>query len=459
MSKGRKDTWHLIYMRLQSGELLVLSYFGVITFGAILLWLPWASTNGDLPFIDALFTSTSAVCVTGLSTIDIGSKLTLFGKVVLLGLIQTGGLGIMTFTVLMFLTVGRLPALRDRWVIENMFSTNPGARIWDFVKAVFLFTFVCEGAGVLLLTAAWVEYGFSIGKALWYALFHSVSAFCNAGFSFFRNNLEDFQGDFLVSLTICGLIIVGGIGFAVMYELFNYIRTSKRHRISLSTRLVLLTTFFLLLSGTLLIYFFEMNNTIRQIPLDQQLLASFFQSTTARTAGFNTMNMPALSNSAVLVLIFLMFIGASPGSTGGGVRTTTLALMVALFIKRLRGNSKVNIAGRKIPEETMRRAVSLSILAILLVTTNTMLLLSSQPAELIDPQNRALVINYLFESVSALGTVGLSLGITSSLNVAGKLLIIVLMFIGRVGLVTVAYGLLRERVRTKFEYPTEDVMI
>ncbi|HUU26339.1 MAG TPA: potassium transporter TrkG [archaeon] len=459
MLKSRKDNWYVFYLRLRSGELLVFSYLGAIALGTVLLWLPWSSVNGGLHFVDALFTATSAVCVTGLTVVDTGTTFTVFGKSVLLLLIQIGGLGIMTFSVLMFLTAGRLPALRDRWVIESMFIRNQKILIWDLVKLIFLFTFICEAVGVLLLGAGWIKSGYPPVKAFCYGLFHSVSAFCNAGFAFFQNSLEDFRGDWLINFTVCGLIILGGIGFSVIYELSQRIRSPLSRRISLNTRLVLFTTLFLLGFGTLCICFFESSNALRGLPFGQKVLASFFQSTTARTAGFNTVRISFLSNASLLILILLMFIGASPGSCGGGIRTTSLALLFLLFVNRFRGSSKLNIAGRTVPDETIRKVVSLTMLGFLVIMVNTMLLLATQTEEFMHPLYRELFVSYLFESVSALGTVGLSLGITSSLNAVGKVLIVFMMLIGRVGLVTMAYGLVREQVKSRFEYAAEDVMI
>jgi len=459
MFQHHRDKWYGFYLRLRSGELLILSYLVAIAGGTFLLWLPVSTATGDLPLVDALFTATSAVCVTGLVVVDTGATFSLFGKSVLLFLIQIGGLGIMTFSVLMFLTVGRLPALRDRWMVESLFSTNPKVLIWDLMKAILLFTLICEGAGMILLAAGWTRAGFPPGKALWYGLFHSVSAFCNAGFAFFQNSLENYRPDWLISLSVAGLIIFGGIGFSVIYELYSRLVGSVRHRLSLHTRLVLWTTLFLLAGGTVLLYFIEANNAFSGIPAGERLLASFFQSATARTAGFNTVAIHTLSNASLLLLIVLMFIGASPGSCGGGIRTTSLALLAYLFLNRLRGSSRVNIGGRTVPEKTVKKMISLIMLGGLVVVASTMLLLVTQTEEYLHPLQRSLFVSYFFESVSALGTVGLSTGVTGSLNTLGKLLIVVIMVVGRVGLITLAYGLVREGKETKLEYASEDVML
>ena len=459
MVQMHKDRRYSLYLRLRSGELLILSYLFTVVAGTFLLWLPFSTTSGDLSLVDALFTATSAVCVTGLVVVDTGTSFSVFGKSILLFLIQLGGLGIMTFSVLMFLSIGRIPALRDRWAVESMFSANPKVGIWDLVKAIFIFTFICEAVGVILLSAGWIRVGFPPGKALWYGLFHSVSAFCNAGFAFFQNSLENYRSDWLISLTVAGLIIFGGIGFSVVYELGTRLVSSVRYRLSLHTRLVLWTTLFLLVGGAVLIYFIEANNALKGIPAGERVLSTFFQSATARTAGFDTINIDTLSNASLLLLIVLMFIGASPGSCGGGIRTTSLALLIHLFLNRIRGNSRVNIGGRTVPERTIKKMISLIMLGGLVIVANTMLLLVTQTEEFLHPLQRGLFVSYLFESVSALGTVGLSTGVTGSLNVIGKVLIVVMMLIGRVGLITLAYGLFREGKETNLEYASEDVML
>ncbi|MBN2289603.1 MAG: ATPase, partial [Candidatus Glassbacteria bacterium] len=329
-ARGPQDRWYLLYHRLRSGALLALSYLWAVVLGSLLLWLPWSSETGGLSLVDALFTATSAVCVTGLTVVDTGSAFTVFGKSVILLLIQAGGLGIMTFSVLMALAIGRMPALRDRWVIESMFGGNIKIQAWDLVKSIAVFTFICEAAGAVLLCVGWLNAGYPLGEALWYGLFHSVSAFCNAGFAFFPDSFEGFRGDLVVNLTVCGLIILGGIGFLVLYELAGFFRSPINRRVSLNTRLVLWTTLVLLAAGAVGIYLLEANNALQGMPLGQKLLASFFQSATARTAGFNTVNIAYLGNATILLLMLLMFVGASPGSCGGGIRTTSLALLIAL---------------------------------------------------------------------------------------------------------------------------------
>lgn len=455
--KGEK--WARFYRRLRSGRLLALSYMLTIAAGTLLLMLPWSVEGEALSLVDALFTSSSAVCVTGLTVVDTGTTFSVFGKIILLALIQVGGLGIMTFTVLMFLTAGRLPALRDRWVIENMYSGQGQVQLLSLIRTIFLFTLFAEILGATCLFAGWLSEGFAPGEALWYGVFHSVSAFCNAGFAFFPDSMERFVGNWYINLSICGLIVSGGLGFAVMYELFGRFRVRSARRLSLHTRLVLVTTVFLIAAGAAAFLLLEANNTLTTLSAPERFMAGLFQSVTARTAGFNTIGMAGLSNGMLLVLIVLMFIGASPGSCGGGVRTTSLALLVAFFGNRVRGNRNINIWGRTVPEDTINKVVLVILLGVLAVVGVTLLLLVSQSEVVSHPLQRDLFLSYLFEAVSALGTVGLSLGVTPTLDHTGKILIVLLMFIGRVGLPTLAYGLLRRERKVSIEYANEDVMI
>ncbi len=265
--QNRKSGW--FFRRLQSGQLMALSFLGVILLGTLLLWLPW-SAAGERPvaLIDALFTTTSAVCVTGLNVVTTADTFSLFGKVVIMLLIQIGGLGIISFSVMMFLTVGRIPALRDRWVIESMYSGSaPGLRIWELVRLIFLFTFITEAVGMSLLAIGFVTSGAPLGQSLWYGLFHSVSAFCNAGFDLTGSSFIPFRDSPLLLLTIAWLIILGGLGFAVVYELAVRAR-GRRRRLSINSRLVLITTALLLLIGTAAFFLLERGNSLAGMPRD-----------------------------------------------------------------------------------------------------------------------------------------------------------------------------------------------
>ena len=409
------------FRNLNSGYVLTLSYLLVIGLGTLLLLLPFSTNAGkEIGFLDSLFTSASAVCVTGLIVVDTATTFTIFGKVVCLFLMQVGGLGFMTFTVLMSLSIGKVPAMSNRWLMQETFASFQNVRIWNVVKSVFLVTFLCEVVGALLLAFSWVRLGYPLGKALFYGIFHSVSAFCNAGFALYPDSFEPFRGNFLINITTCLLIIIGGIGFFVIYETTQKIVSRSNRKYSLHSRLVLTTTLVLIIVGAVSIYFFESNNAMSGYPVGEKILGSLFQSVTARTAGFNTLKMPSLSNTSLLVLMVLMFIGASPGSCGGGIRTTSLAVVFALVANRLKGNSDVHIWNRSIPHDTVYRIMSLIVLGVIVVSASTIFLLATQPLESTHPLMRDVFVDYLFEVISAIGTVGLSLGITPIAQRFGK---------------------------------------
>ncbi len=453
------DTIRKTLQRMHPAWLVVLSYLAAAFTGTILLSLPAASTGGPLGLIDALFTATSGICVTGLIVVDTGSQLTLFGKTVLLVLIQMGGLGVMTFSVFLFIFIGRGMGLRGRWIIMESFTATPQKDIRSLLRAIFIFTFVVEAIGTVLLYLFWRNTMPSSG-ALFTGLFHSISAFCNAGFSFFSSSFIDYRGSALLNLTVMGLIVVGGIGFPVMYQLMEWLRHRELYRrrpLSLHVRMVLWTTVILIASGGLLIFLLERNYTLRALPWHEKLFTALFQSITARTAGFNTLDIPQLGGATLFILIMLMFVGASPGSCGGGIKTTSLAVLGAILKNKIRGKTSVSIFHRTLPEETVSRALSIFILAVVTITAGLIILLITQMGA--EYPGREYFLPYLFEAVSAFGTVGLSMGVTSTLSSAGKIVIILLMLLGRVGLLTVAYVVTRRERATLFKYAEEKVMI
>jgi trk system potassium uptake protein TrkH len=445
--------------KMPPAVLVIFSYLAAALIGTVLLTLPIASSGERLSIIDGLFTATSGICVTGLVVIDTGSQLTAFGKTVLLILIQMGGLGVMTFSVFLFLFLGRGLGLRGRWIITETFTATPVPDIRSLLKAIFLFTIVVEAIGTILLFQFW-RAEMATGNALFTGLFHSVSAFCNAGFSFFDTSFMAYRGSSLLNSTIMALIVVGGIGFPVMYSFISRIRHWKAMRrvpLTLHLRIVVWTTGILILVGSALLFLLERNHILEGLPWHEKLFASFFQSITARTAGFNTLDIPVLGGATLFILIMLMFIGASPGSCGGGIKTTSLAVMAAILVSKIRGKDSVSIFHRTIPEETVSRALSIFILAVVTVTAGLVILLVTQMGTLYPGKEYFLA--YLFEAVSAFGTVGLSMGVTPALTTAGKAVIIVLMLLGRVGLLTVAYVVTRRERITLFRYAEEKVMI
>ncbi|MBN1886101.1 MAG: potassium transporter [Candidatus Krumholzibacteriota bacterium] len=444
---------------MRPGILVIISFAAAALAGALLLALPAASTGPRLGFVDALFTSTSAICVTGLVVIDIGTRFTAFGKSVVMVLIQLGGLGVMTFSVFLFLFLGRGLGVRQRWIVTESFTATPIREIPRLIRSIFAFTFLVEGTGAVLLYLHW-HGRLPAGEAVFAAVFHAIAAFCNAGFSFFETSFVAWKGSVLLNTTIMALIVVGGLGFPVIYELIGWTRNRRLHRrtaISLHSRMVLWTTAILVVGGTIVIFLLEGTGAMAALGWKERFFTALFQSVTARTAGFNTLDIPALRGATLFILVMLMFVGASPGSCGGGIKTTSVATMAAILSSKIRGRESVSIFRRTIPEETVSRALAIFILAVLVVTAGLIMLLVAE----IGPGNpgRTGFLAYAFEAISAFGTVGLSMGITAGLSTAGKFVIIALMFLGRVGLLTVAYVVTRREHVTYFRYAEEKVMI
>ena len=445
---------------MSPASFLLLSFMTAMLTGAFLLMLPFSTTSGDIAFIDALFTSTSAVCVTGLTVLDTGAYFTLFGQIVILLLIQLGGLGIMTVSVVLFQFLGKVVSFRHRMAMQETFAHTPRKDIYRLIKSIFVFTLLAEGTGAIFLFFHWKN-EFSAMKAIYMAVFHSVSAFCNAGFALFNNNLMNYTGSYLLNFTICTLIVLGGIGFPVVFEIYGLAvkKRGKRVKISVQTKSVLATTFILITSGTLLFLLLEPHNSLKGLSLTENILASLFQSISSRTAGFNTVDLSLLSDGAASLLIFLMFIGASPGSCGGGIKTTTFFVLFSLVKNRLRGNATVNVFKKSLGKESLSKSVSIFLLSISLVTLVLFLLLMSDHFGHKEIQNADRSISYLFEVVSAFGTVGLSMGATGVINSLGKFLLIITMLIGRVGVLTFSYVITAAEAPRGIEYAEEDLMV
>ena len=323
---------------LSPGRISMLSYAVLILLGAILLFLPASTEKGHLDFIDALFTSASAVCVTGLIVVDTASTFTFFGKVVIMALIQAGGIGIMVLSTMFLLTLGKRVSMTGRQMLSETYSYGQGKNVYSLIKEIVIFTFIIELIGAALMLPDFL-YRFPVGKAVCYAAFHSVSAFCNAGFSLFPDSFTQYDGSWLINLDICFLIITGGIGFIVMAEIRQKCLFSKRCRskLSLHTRLTLTATLILLAGSTLLFFVLEWSNTLKDMPLHTKFLASFFQAVNTRTAGFNTLDIGSLANETLFISILLMFVGTAPGSCGGGVKVTTISAIAILGYSRFRG--------------------------------------------------------------------------------------------------------------------------
>jgi trk system potassium uptake protein TrkH len=442
---------------LTPARIFVLSFAGVILAGGILLWFPFSAVKGHLRFVDALFTSASAVCVTGLVVIDIGENLTTLGQVITMFLFQIGGLGIITFSTVFFVLMGRGLSFKGREIVQSTFLHTPRRDFIVIAKMVLWFTFIIESLGALFLFIRF-SMDFPPGKALYHAVYNAISAFNNCGYSLFSDNLMGYQGDVIVNLTIMGLIVHGGIGFIVQYEILAWLKGAQK-RLSVHTKIVIVTTVILLLSGAVLFYVFERNHIIKDVPIQNKILASFFQSVTPRTAGFNTVDIGLLTNATILLMIVLMFIGASPGSTGGGVKTTSAALLVMLMWNRLKGNLDLNIFNRTIPREIVSRSISIIFASALSIAIITSVLLIAGGGNLPPMESRHYFVEYLFDTVSAYGTVGLSMGVTPKLNDLQKYALIVMMFVGRVGPLTLAFSLSRSPGGRSLTYAEEGVMV
>jgi trk system potassium uptake protein TrkH len=430
-------------------QVLVFGFILVILAGGLLLSLPISNSNHiALPFLNALFTSASAVCVTGLTVVDIGSVFSVFGQIVIMLLMQIGGLGFMTFASFFAILLGRKITLKERMILQESYNQSSIEGIVKLAKNIFLFAFLVEGIAVILLALRW-SYFMKFGKALYYALFHTVSAFNNAGFGLFENSLTGFRNDIITNIIIIVLIIMGGIGFSVISEIYY----KRGKNISLHSWLVIKMTGILILAGTILFFVLEYNNpgTLGNLNTQEKILSSLFQSVTPRTAGFNTVDILSLKDTTKLFLIVLMFIGASPGSTGGGIKTTTfIAILISIFCT-IKHKCQFTIRNRAISREITEKAVVISALAIMWIILITGLLTLTETADF---------LTLLFETVSAFSTVGLSLGITSSLSDIGKILLIVTMFIGRVGFLTLAFAIGRgQKTSNQAKYPESKIMV
>jgi trk system potassium uptake protein TrkH len=442
---------------LSPTRIFALSFAAVILTGGIFLWFPFSATKGNLRFVDALFTSTSAVCVTGLVVVDTGKDLSTLGQVVTLFLIQIGGLGIITFSTVFFVLMGRGISFKGREIVQSTFIHTPTRNFFVILKSVLWFTFVIEALGTFFLFIRFL-FDFPLGVAFYHAIYHAISAFNNAGFSLNSDSLVRYQGDLIVNLTMMGLIVHGSIGFVVQYEVLSRFKKVQK-KLSVHSKIVLITTAILILAGSILFFVFERNHILKDLPILNQILASIFQSVTPRTAGFNTVDIGFLTNATILLMLILMFIGASPGSTGGGVKTTSAALLILLMWNRLRGNLEVNIFNRTIPREIVSRSISIIFAAAFSVAIITSVLLVVGRGNLPPLESRHFFVEYLFEAVSAFGTVGLSMGATPRLNDVQKLAITLLMFAGRVGPLTLAFSLSRSSGGKTLTYADEGVMV
>jgi len=454
---------------LKPTQVLVLGFLLLIVLGAVLLDLPVASqpnVNGvrdSVGVIDALFTATSAVCVTGLVVVNTMEHWSLFGKVVIIILIQIGGLGFMTLATTFFMLMGRKIGLKERLVIQEALNQNAISGLVRLVRSILLGTVIIEGVGALFLTIAFLK-DYPLKEAITLGVFHSISAFCNAGFDIIsKTSFSPYVHDVAVNLTIMVIIILGGLGFTVWIDLIKVTKEKFekkldfKHwflRLNLHSKLVLALTASFLLGGLVLFFLFEMNNqrTIGDFTFGQKVLASMFQSVTPRTAGFNTIPLDRMTDGSKFLTIILMFIGGSPAGTAGGVKTVTIGVLIFAVISVVRSKEETEIFDRRIPEDIVKRALAVVMISLSVVVMVTITLTITENFSFMDT---------LFEAVSAFGTVGLSLGITEELSAIGKLVMCVTMFIGRLGPVTmaVAFAIRSSRRATNIRKPEEKVMV
>lgn len=452
--------------KLGPSQILAIGFLIVILGGTILLMLPISSSTGETTsFVDALFTTTSAVCVTGLVVVNTLTHWSLFGKIVIITCIQIGGLGFMTLVSMIFILMGRKITLKNRLIMQEALNFNTTAGIVRFTKLIVQLTFCVELIGALFLSLVFIpEHGFV--KGIGYSLFHAISAFCNAGFDLVGDNsLTPYVGNGIVNFTIISLIICGGLGFSVWvdtYKMFKTKREASEHftwkqafyKLSLHTKLVWGITIGLVLFGALFFFLVEYTNpaTLGALSLKEKVYAAFFQSVSPRTAGFNTVTLVDLRLASKLMSIILMFIGGSPGGTAGGVKTVTVGVLILCAICTIRGKDCTVAFKRKVPIQVILRALTVVMISGTLIITTLMILTVTEDASF---------IAILFEVVSAFATVGSTLNLTASLSVAGKFIIIMLMFIGRLGPVTIGVALMMKQSKTKgaIQYPEEKILV
>ena len=435
-------------------QVLVFGYAIVTLIGATLLSLPISSAQGrHQPFVDSLFVATSGISTTGLTPVDIGSFYNLFGQIVLFCIFQIGGIGYMTFIVFLTYLLGiRLPITAKFVAKESLPGSN--LRILErFFLVVVAFTFIFEAGGAAILTHFWSK-EFPFGRALYLGIFHSVSAFCTAGFSLFSDNLAGYRDSTVVNLTIIVVSIAGGIGFFVLYDLCRVlakiIKRQRPRKLSVHTKLAVIVTAVVMLTGTFIVFFAEKWPDNLRLP--RKLMISAFQSVSASTTdGFNTIDIGSMAPISLTFLMLLMFVGASPGGTGGGIKTTTFGVVISFLWSQLKGRDlHVNIFKREIPSGTVHKAFAILSWFGIIVLVDMIILAAIEKAS---------YLQILFEAVSALGNTGLSTGITAGLTTAGKIVLIITMFIGRIGPLTAGYFLVGRQKPLLYEYATEDVFV
>ncbi|EQC44667.1 TrkH family potassium uptake protein [Bacteriovorax sp. Seq25_V] len=445
---------YLKKIKLSSAQLVLITFIGVILVGTFILMLPVSSVDGkDIGFIDALFTATSATCVTGLSTLSLNENFSVFGQVTILALIQIGGLSIMTLYSSMAILLGRSLRMKDRIIMQDFLDVSSLEELFAMIINIVKYTFIIEFWGAIILTIAFTFEGMEFGKAIYYGFFHSISAFCNAGFALFDNSLENYATNPLIHGTVAVLVTMGGLGFIVLKELKElFTRDRTLVRLGMHTKVVLVTSLSLTVLGTLFIFFGEFLGALDGYSLWEKIQISIFQSVTLRTAGFNTIPLTNLNSYTLYIMALLMFIGGSPGSTAGGVKTTTLAILAQSIMSTLKGNKNVTMFDRTIPGPMVVRATALMFISIIITSIFIFIMMNIESDQSFFP--------LFFEVLSAGGTVGLTLGVTPYLTFAGKMAISVLMLVGRIGPLTLILAIGEKQKSTgKMDYPDGRIMI
>ena len=451
-----------IFKNLNSPIIFPIIFFMFIIFlGSIFLHVSEKSKVDSLSWTDSIFTATSAACVTGLVVVDTGSYFTVFGKTIILGLMQVGGLGIMTFTSLSIYLWRRRTTITDRIAVGQILLHDARFNLGRFLVEIVIWTFIIETAGAVLLYLM-APKDFSPFSAF----FHSVSAFCNAGFSLFTNSLMAWKGEWKINLVFIVLIFIGGIGFSVFVEFKNFIIQGlrsgvipKSRSISWYATIVFRTSLFLIILGWIGIYLSEFVGYNRMMVLDDALLTALFQSVTSRTAGFNTLDIGQMTNISLVIILFLMFVGGAPGSCAGGIKVTTFRVLAAAIWSQLKGKKQAVIGKFAVSEATVKKTMVLFVLAIIIIFLAVFLLDFTEGGDKPHYQVRGQFLEILFEAVSAFSTVGLSTGLTSTLSTAGKWIIICLMFMGRLGPFVLISALQSVQEIQYYNFPEENVMI
>lgn len=445
--KGKK-----IKIEFNAVQILSIGFFILILIGGIILSLPISSASGESTnLLDSIFTSTSAVCVTGLITLDTGTHFSVFGQVIIITLIEIGGLGFMSFATMIALILGKKITLKDRLIMQEALNAFSIQGMVKMVKYVIKFTLLIQLIGAIILSTQFIP-EFGLKKGIGFSLFHSISAFCNAGFDLFGHfsSLVNHNTNSVILITISSLIIIGGLGFTVWIEIYNY---RKTRRLSLHSKLVLLITIFLLVLGTILFLVLEYNNsnTIAQMGIKDKLLNSYFSSATARTAGFNSVDTNGTTNGGKLLTVLLMFIGGSPGSTAGGIKTVTFGVIILAVVAVIKGREEPEIFKRSLSKELVYRSFAILVIALTLVLTVSMVLSITLPNEKF--------IDLLYEVTSAFGTVGITTGVTQRLTVVGKVIIMITMYLGRLGALTFAFAITKRKKKQGIRYPKGKILI